>query len=390
VELTGELLVVISLRGGCDALNLLAPLRGSDRQIYEQERPNLAMPLEGPQALLPLGGPSEAQFGLHPSAGPLLELWKAKRLALIPAAGLVCDNRSHFDAQAMMDAGLVSKRSIGTGWLTRHLAIAKNVQPSLSVVSLGSLTAAALLGCESAVQVTEPKRVALTGQRKIAAAQLQALEKIYAKKNDIAGLVGRNVLGMLQTFDPDKIKDYLPPQGVEYPHNDLGNRLKTLAQLLKMGLPLRVATLEMGGWDTHKYQGVGTEGGFARQVDQLSQAVQAFDLDLRAVDGLNQAPRTTIVVMTEFGRRLKENANRGSDHGHGGLMMVLGSKVKGGKLYGAWPGLQSENLYDRADLAVRTDYRQVLYEVLKPVHGWQQAAALFPDFHPAGSLGFAD
>jgi uncharacterized protein (DUF1501 family) len=171
---------------------------------------------------------------------------------------------------------------------------------------------------------------------------------------------------------------YKPDNDLSYGDGDLARSLQTVAQLVKMDLGLRVATVDFGGWDTHDAQGYH----FPILLKQLSTALHAFYNDLGAYHG-----RLNVVVMSEFGRRLKSNQSAGTDHGHGNAMMVLGAGIRGGMLHGTWPGLATEQLDSRADLAVTTDYRVVLSEILSKRFGLSDATAVFPELSGHQSIG---
>ena len=368
-----DILVYVFLRGGCDALNFVPPAAGDDRNTYEQERPNLNISATGPSGILKLDG----RFGLHPSAGKLQSLFMAKKLAIVHAAGIPCNNRSHFDAQNIVELGVAEKRIMPTGWLTRHINCLGTLgAQSLPAVSCGGLPPTSLLGEGRAMVVNEPGKLNLGGPKPMLAGIEDALRSMYKISDtswvDQAGAGALKSLALIEEKNPG---DYVSKNNVEYPKSEISNKLKTLAQLLTMNLGIQAATVDMGGWDTHKFQGTGTEGTFAKQVEQLSEALGAFYADV-------QGENITVMVMSEFGRRLKENANRGTDHGHGGFMMVLGNHVNGGKIYGRWPGLKTDQLYERADLAVTTDYRTVIAEVLS-----KQISQVFPGFPNQAQLG---
>ena len=373
-----EILVVVFLRGACDGLSFAPPLDGPDRALYEAARPNLKVPVK---TALDLNG----RLGFHPAAKPLHDLFKSGKLALAHAAGMNENTRSHFDAQAFMELGTPGKKTTTSGWLTRHLLQGSGAAaPSfLTAVSLGSLTPNSLLAYPEVAVINALDGFNVAGSKTYQNAQRETLRRLCAA-GSWAERYGRETLDAMDAFEfvsPGAYK----PAGREYPKADVGNRLRTLAQLIKMDLGLTVATIDMGGWDTHKYQGDNGEGTFANLVGQLSQALAAFHEDMSA----GTPRKVTVVVMTEFGRRLKENASRGTDHGHGGLMMVLGENVDGGKVYGRWPGLDNENLYERADLAVTTDYRQILGEILVKRLGDPKIAEVFPgysDFRPLNVL----
>jgi len=380
-ESSDEILVVLFLRGACDGLNLSPPIEGPDRELYEAARPNLRVPTKGDKAALPLDG----RLGLHPAAKPLHELFTAGKLALVHAAGLTSDTRSHFDAQAFMELGTPDKKGTTSGWIARHLL---NRSPAaapsfLTAVSLGSLTPNSLLGYPEVAVINNLDGFNIAGPKGLQNDQRDVLRRMYAGGGWVARY-GRETLDAIDAFESTSPGAY-KPAGRDYPKGEIGYRLRTLAQIVKMDLGLKIAAVDMGGWDTHKYQGDGSEGAFANLVGQLSQSLAAFHEDMNA-----GAPRkVTVVVMSEFGRRLKENASRGTDHGHGNVMLVLGERVLGGKVYGRWPGLDNERLYERADLAVTTDYRAVLGELLDKRLGDGDVAKVFPGFADAARLGLA-
>lgn len=212
-------------------------------------------------------------------------------------------------------------------------------------------------------------------------AQRETLRKLY-EGNGWLQRYGTETLDAIDVFESATPAAY-KPAGRDYPKADIGNRFKMLAQIIKMNLGLTVSTIDMGGWDTHKNQGENGTGYFANLVGQLSQALAAFHEDMTA----SSQRKVTVVVMSEFGRRLKENASRGTDHGHGNIMMVLGEKVAGGKVYGRWPGLDNEHLYQRADLAVTTDFRQILGEILVKRLSNPKLNVIFPNFNDFKPLG---
>lgn len=372
-------LVVIFLRGGCDGLNLVCPISGEDRKLYEQERPNLKTPLDGPAAALPL----DSRFGLHPRARGLQRLFQEKKLAIVHAAGLTANTRSHFDAQSYMELGNPDKKGGTSGWITRLLG--SQIYPGLPAAAIGSLVPASLLDCGSAVSVSDLGRLNLAARSKPEDHQ-HALAALYESGNGFIQCAGRETLHSLQLLQ-DSLKNSTL-KDIDYPKSDLANRLKTLSRLMRLELGIRVATIDMGGWDTHKYQGAGNDGAFANQVAQLSEALDAFEHDLQA-NAPKVHARTTVVVMTEFGRRLRENANRGTDHGHGGVFLAFGAGIKGGTVLGRWPGLATEKLYERADLAVANDFRQPLAEIVGSRFGVKQPGIIFPGYRAASPLGIA-
>lgn len=381
-----DILVVVFLRGGWDALNVLPPYAGPDRGFYEAARPSLQVPLSGSNALINL----DNQFGMHPGMAPLHGLYQAKKLAFIHAAGLTADTRSHFDAMQFMELGTPGVKTTGSGWLTRHLQSTPNLPALLLLpaLSAGGGQAMSLLGTTDAVAMSNPSGFHLNGSWQYEELQRAALRDLYTGSSwlETAGTETLNMVDMIESTNPG---DYTPGNGAVYPNGSFGENLQAIAQLIKMEVGLQVATIDLGGWDTHEHQGDGSAGYFSDNLlKPLAQGLAAFYTDLDGSCSSDYNQRTTVVVMSEFGRRLKENANRGTDHGHGSLLLALGGGVKGGKVYGQWPGLQNDQLYDGSDLAVTTDYRRVLSEILTRRLGNPNLEAVFPGYTGYTPLDF--
>jgi len=379
-----DILVVVFLRGGMDGLSTVFPLVGADRGYYEQNRDNIAVPTTGANAALTL----DNFFGLHPSGAPFLELYQAKKLAIIHAAGLTSDTRSHFDAQQYMELGTPGLKSSTSGWLTRHLHSADNLpaQIIMPAMAVGNLAPTSLVGSNETIGMTSPNDFTFGGNWRYGDWQQLALRQMYTGGSwlHIAGIDTLNAIDVVTTANPG---NYTPGNGAVYPGGSFGDSLKAVAQMVKLELGLRVATIDLGGWDTHEYQGDGGTGYFANQFGQLTQGLHAFYTDLSNTNGADHTQRLTLVVMSEFGRTFKQNASRGTDHGHGNVMFVLGGQVNGGQVYGAWPGLSIEQLYDHRDLQVTTDYRRVLSEILIRRLGNPKLGAIFPNYSGYEPLG---
>jgi uncharacterized protein (DUF1501 family) len=377
-------LVQIFLRGGCDTLSLIPPIDGPDRAWYEQERPNLKIPITGDDQALRLTD----MLGMHPAAQPLHQLYQAKKLAVIQATGIPLPTRSHFDAQAFVETGAIDKKGPRDGWLGRFLT--QNAPPSKSAVeavAIGASLPTSLFSFPKTVVVNNLGGYNIGGG-KFQRAQSEALRRMYASSGSAwLDQTATETLNSIDELEKLKGNDYSPKPGVTYPKAEIGNRLKTLAQILKAGLSPQVISIDMGGWDTHKNQGNNGGGTFAKMVEELSQAIAAFYDDTDESKANSIGAKVRMVVMTEFGRRLKENGSGGTDHGHGSFMLVMGEKIRGGRVFGSWPGLANENLFERADLQVTTDYRQVLSEVVLPSGQLlSHAGKLFPGFQPKSSL----
>ena len=380
-----EIVVVVFLRGGWDALNVVMPIAGADRGYYEAARPFLKVPVSGANAAINLNG----QFGMHPAMAPLTGLYQSRKLAFIHAAGLTYDTRSHFDAQEFIELGTPGVKTTSSGWLTRFLANTP-LPPTVLIpaLSAGGSQAMSLLGRPDAVSMSSPSGFTLNGNWQYQDLQRAALRDLYNGSSwlETAGTDTLNTVDTIATSNPGT---YTPSNGAVYPNSSFGANLQAVAQLIKMGVGLRAATIDVGGWDTHEHEGDGGTGYFAdNQLKPLAQGMAAFYTDLNGSCPTNYIQHTTLVVMSEFGRRLKENANRGTDHGHGSVMMALGGNVKGGQIYGQWPGLANDQLYDRADLAVTTDYRRVVGEILNRRLGIADVSTIFPTYSGYAPIDF--
>ncbi len=380
-----DILVVVFLRGGLDGLNLVCPVAGPDRGHYEVARPELAVPLTGPDAALPLDG----QFGLNPAAVALADLYTAGRLAIVQATGLDEPNRSHFDAQEYIERGTPGDRTTATGWLARHLASAFNLPPEIVMpsVSVGSTQATSLLGDRDTVNMSDPDSFNLQiGPWMWRGAQRIALRHLYSGDTTWLHAAGLQALDAMDIVELNTQGGYTPGNGAVYPNDSFGRDLQVVAQMAKLGLGLRIATIDLGGFDTHNGQGDNGQGYFGNLVRTLAEGLAALYTDLDGPGAESLADRTTIVVQSEFGRRLRENADHGSDHGHGNLMLVLGGAVNGG-VHGHWPGLATAQLFEGADLAVTTDFRRVLSEILIRRLGNNQLGVVFPGYAGYQPLG---
>lgn len=357
-----ETLVVLFLRGGMDGLNFLPPIAGADRGFYEAARPDLQVPVSGPGAAIDLNG----LFGLHPGAAALHGIFQDGNLAFVQGVGQTIPNRSHFDAMQFLELGTPGTKTTGSGWLARHLASATNlpaeiVMPSLSV---GNLQTVSLLGNYETVNMNDPGSFNLeTGPWRWRPNQRTALRRLYEGGTSWLHESGLQSLNAVDVIELNAGDGYTPANGAVYPSGQFGDHLQVIAQMIKLELGLTVATLDLGGWDTHNQQGDGSGGYFAGLIQTLAEGLAAFYQDLDGGGAANYTNRLTFVMQSEFGRRFEQNADRGTDHGHGNVMMLMGGNVNGG-FHGSFPGLHPDQLFEGDDLAVTTDYRQVLSEIL--------------------------
>ncbi len=414
---TQNVLLVVFQRGACDGLSLLPPAASSpDRAAYEQNRATAAnggtrIPTSGTGALLALPN-TGGRWGLHPRASGLYNLYQSGHLAAVVAAGMPPPvTRSHFDAQKTMELGTPGQQSVGAGWLTRHL-LSAGLPASVPVpaVSMGSITATSLLSSADAITMNSGSDYRLdaaawgwnsadnygasvpTGFKGL----VETLPQLWSG-DSVLEAAGRDALAALaqlrpldfDLYDPTNHPNgYQPAGGANYGSSSFGMQLRNVAQMIKANLGLNVATIDIGGWDTHQSQGnpANSYDNFGNQVQTLSEGLSAFYTDL-AAGATNYMTRVSVVVMTEFGRRVRENSSGGTDHGYGSVMLVLGGSVNGGQVYGNFLGLDQVNLFEYADVQVTTDYRRVLSEALIRRQGNPNIYYAFPGYSGYSPLG---
>lgn len=358
-----DTLVVVFLRGGWDALNVVPPIAGDDRGFYEKARPDIQI-----SNLLPLND----QFGLHPAMSPLYDLYQQGRAGVIHSVGLNFDTRSHFDAQEYIELGTPGAKNTASGWITRHLQTMGVSSILPSIATSGQSTS--LLNFVPTVSLGAPEDFSLWGGD-WREARMTALRAMYAGES-LLHRAGLRTLDALDIVRPLTDGEYQPSNGAAYNDDEFGTQLKTVAQMIKLDAGLRVAAVDFGGWDTHEYQNDGDGGYMADLLNSLASGLANFYLDLDS----GYTDKLSVVVVSEFGRRLVQNESYGTDHGHGSVMLTLGGNVNGGQVFGSFPGLHNDQLYDHADLAITTDYRSVLGELLAKRMGNADIESVFPGF----------
>lgn len=390
-----DTLIVLFLRGGMDGLSFVMPTAGPDRALYETARPVLKIPTSGANAALDLGTMAGNQFGLHPAATHLHGLYQDGKVAFVHAAGLDTSSRSHFDNQAQIELGTPGNGGTNDGWLTRHFLTSPDLPaetPMVQRIAVSSTIQTSWLADTNVVAFANRDDFLFnTGPSSWRDAQKLSLRNILELHSGVdpryaQGLASLDASGFIEQNVPT-LSSYVPANGAVYPTGSFGDSLKLTAQLIKLDMGLRAATLDLGGWDTHNGQGTAASGQFFwNKMVELSQALTAFYTDLDGIGANAFAGRTTVAVMSEFGRRFRENNDSGTDHGHGGVITVLGGPVVGG-LYGAWPGLANDQLYDAADLDITTDFLRVLSEIVVGRLGnpnWQQVFPGYTGYSPLG------
>ncbi len=358
-------LVVLFQRGAADGLNIVVPYKEKN---YYAMRPSIAIQEKD---VLDLDG----EFGLHPAMAAFKPLYDQGHLAVVHAAGSPDTTRSHFDAQDYMESGTPGVKATSDGWLNRALqAEAVTGKPlAFRAVALGTQVPRTLQGRIPAIAVNNLAEFSVGGRGAQTSPISDAFQAMYDESSD-AMLHGTaqdtfEAVKMLKAADPAR---YQPAAGVEYPNTPFGSSLKQVAQLLKANLGVEAAFSDIGGWDTHQNQG-GADGQLANRLREFSETIAAFWKDMGA-----DAENVTLVTMSEFGRTARQNGTGGTDHGHGNVMFVLGGRVKGGKVYGRWPGLADEQLNEGRDLMVTTDFRRVLGEAAWKTLGAKNLELVFP------------
>jgi len=372
-------LVVIFQRGAADGLNIVVP---HAEPAYYSMRPTIHIPKK---SVLDLDG----FFGLHPAMSSLEPLWRQKHLAIVHASGSPDPTRSHFDAQDFMESGTPGIKATDDGWLNRCLrdlpagGFSKGAaDPSaFRAIALGPSLPRILSGKEPAVALNNLSDFSVGGKNPKAAPVANTFEAMYENSVDAVmhgtGQETFDAVKMLRAADPAK---YTPASGANYPKGRFGESLRQLAQLIKANLGVQVAFADIGGWDHHVNEG-STQGQIANVLGDFSQSIAAFWNDLGDL-----GEDTIVVTMSEFGRTARENGNRGTDHGHANVIFVLGGAVRGGKVYGRWPGLDQSQLYEGRDLAVTTDFRLVLSEMVSRYLGNRDLKSVFPGFEQTGQF----
>jgi uncharacterized protein (DUF1501 family) len=363
-----KILVAIFQRGAVDGLNVVVP-HGEKR--YYELRPTISVPR--PDGTADSAVDLDGFFGLHPSLKALKPVYDSGHLAIVDAVGSPDPTRSHFDAQDYMESGTPGRKATSDGWLNRALPTATEPKSPVRAISFSADLPRALRGRNEAVSINNLNDFQVRDPR-----GASTFESMYANTTDkVLNGTGRETFEAVKLMQSIQKQSYTPANGARYSNGRLGQSLKQIAQLIKSDVGLEVAFTDVGGWDTHVNE-VGPKasvGQLANLLNDLAQSMAAFYQDLG-----DRMADVTVVTMSEFGRTAKENGNRGTDHGHANVMFALGGDVKGGKVYGQWPGLAQEQLYENRDLNLTTDFRDVLGELVTRHLGNRQIAAVFPGY----------
>jgi len=363
-------LIAIFQRGAVDGLSVVVPFGDSE---YYRARPTIAVPR--PKSGEPGAIDLDGFFGFNPRMQPLKAFWDNRALAIVHACGSPDATRSHFDAQDYMETATPGVKSTSDGWLNRYLQAGKDENAAASTpfraVSLTQQLPRMLQGVAPALAMNQIGQFGIRGGQTAGA----SFEAQYAAAADrVLNGTGRETFDAIRMLKNTNPASYQPDNGAEYPRSPFGQALKQIGQLTKADVGLEVAFADVGGWDTHVNQG-SSQGQLANRLDDFARGIAALVTDLG-----DRMADTVILTMSEFGRAVGENGNRGTDHGHGNAMMVIGGGVRGGKVFGAWPGLAPEKRYEGRDLAVTTDFRDVFGEIVVRHLGVSDPQSIFPGY----------
>jgi uncharacterized protein (DUF1501 family) len=367
----GKVMVVVFQRGAMDGLNAVIPFKDP---VYYSLRPSIAIaePASGEERAIDLDG----FYGLHPSLAPLKSIYDKGHLAVVHAAGSPDNTRSHFDAQDYMEIGTPGIKSTPDGWLNRCLSEQKKSESSFRGVALSAQLPRILAGRAPALTLSSIDEFRLRND-----AMAATLQRLYTRTSDeLFRFGGQNLFAAMAELR--QVESKIPPSAERYPPGRFGASLAQIARLIKANVGLEIAFTEIQGWDTHVNQG-GAKGQMANRLKDLAEGLATFYRDLE-----DRVEDVVLITLSEFGRTARENGNRGTDHGHANVMFALGGPVQGGKVYGRWPGLAPELLYEGRDLDLTTDFRAVCGEVISRHLGQKDLSRIFPGFRkPSQSLG---
>ncbi|HVN05660.1 MAG TPA: DUF1501 domain-containing protein [Bryobacteraceae bacterium] len=359
-----KILVAIFQRGAADGLNIVVP--HAEKRYYEL-RPTISVPRpsQSSNAAIDLDG----FFGLHPALAPLKPVWDNGHLAIVHAAGSPDPTRSHFDAQDFMESGTPGVKATADGWMNRAEGAAAGPVSPVRAVAMGPVLPRAMRGPRPAVAIANLRDFQVRNTTAAA-----AFEMLYTDSADpLLAAAGRETFEAVSLLRAVQKQPYVPAADAHYPGGRFGDCLRQIAQLIKADVGAQMAFADVGGWDHH----INEAGQLAARLGEFGQALGAFWLDLG--DRMNDV---ALVTMSEFGRTARENGDRGTDHGHANCMFVMGGGVRGGKVYGQWPGLAEEQLYEGRDLNLTTDFRDVLSELVRVQLGNPNVHTVFPGYTP--------
>ncbi len=376
-EARQKVLIAIFQRGAVDGLNMVVPY---GEHAYYTSRPSIGIPRpgDGLDGAVDLDG----FFGLHPRMKPLADLFHRNELAIVHACGSPDETRSHFDAQDYMETATPGVKA-KDGWLNRYLHQKEHESATpFRAVALASQLPRTLQGTAPALAINQLSQFGVRAGRSTDSMEATFEEQYAAAADSLLAPAGKEAFDAVKALKNTDPSSYQPANGAEYPRSPFGDAMRQIAQLIKSDLGLEVAFTELSGWDTHVNQG-NSAGQLANRLDDFAKGLAAFNTDMG-----DRMADVVVTTMSEFGRAVSENGNRGTDHGHGNAMLIFGGPVKGGKVYGKWPGLAIDQRWEGRDLAITTDFRNVFADLVAGHLGARDVSPIFPGYTYKGPLGF--
>jgi uncharacterized protein (DUF1501 family) len=363
-------LIAIFQRGAVDGLSVIVPFGDNE---YYRARPGIA--IQRPGAAADAAVDLDGFFGFNPRLAPLKPFWDARQLAIVHACGSPDNTRSHFDAQDYMETATPGVKSTSDGWLNRYLQVRRLEEATpFRAVALTQQLPRVLQGVAPALAVNQLGQFGIRGGQAsdMVAASFEA--QFAGAADRVLNNTGREAFDAIKMLKGVNPAGYRPEHGADYPRTAFGQALQQIAQLSKADVGLEVAFADVGGWDTHVNQG-SAQGQLATRLDDFARGLAALVNDLG-----DRMEDTVVLTMSEFGRAVSENGNRGTDHGHGNAMIAIGGGIHGGRVYGKWPGLAVSQRYEGRDLAVTTDFRDVFGEIVVRHLGVADPKPIFPGY----------
>jgi len=371
-----DVIISIFMRGGADGLTLCAPFADPE---YYAGRPTIAIPRPDSSSANK-GIALDDRFAFPQAMSPLVEPFVAKDLLVVHGTGSVDSSRSHFDQQHFMEVGKPRDPTIVTGWLGRHLASITPMRTNAPLRALGIANGLAqtLIGAPQALPIPSPANFGLAGNVSTRQERTDWLKADYMGTPDPVRSAAIDTSATIDLLKTINFTGYVPANGAVYPTGSFGASLKSAAALIKADIGVEAIQVDVGGWDTHSTQAPLT-GSMFNTMTGFAGALGALYKDLIAVG----AHSVTVVVVSEFGRNVRENGSLGTDHGRGNCMFVMGKSIAGGRvLTKNWMSLARENLESQNDLKVTIDHRDILAEVVLNRLTNDKLSFVFPDFVP--------
>lgn len=370
-----DVIISIFMRGGADGLSLCAPFADPN---YYSSRATIAIPRPDSTAAT-RGIALDNTFAFPRAMESLMGAYSAGELLVVHGAGSLDTTRSHFDAQRFIEVGKPRDPTLVTGWLGRHLSSTTAAKTGATLRGIGLATGLpqTLVGGPKTLPIPSPANFGLAGS---ATTRQERTDWLKADYSDQVDPVRAEALDAITTVDMLRrinFTGYLPANGAVYPNTFFGNSLRSAAALIKADIGVEAIQVDIGGWDTHANEDP-LAGGMFRLMQQFSNSLAALYADL--ISG-NQASSVTVVAISEFGRNVRENGSRGTDHGRAGCMFVLGKQIAGGKVMTSnWQPLARENLESGQDVKVTIDHRDILGEIVRNRLGNPNTSFVFPGF----------